>query len=87
MTFIRVGQHTINTDAIAHIDWDASRSDWGDGKKAMKVTRIYFLTGGNEYDMPSLCFDAESPESKALKAYFKIPQHSIDIIALFIGNE
>lgn len=72
MQFITLGNYTINTSAIAYIEWEV---------KSLTIIHFQVPIGSSEdsYTM-RLVFRSDSREAQALWEYFKNPRTSQDLV-------
>lgn len=83
--FIKLGNYTINTSAIAYIDWNCPlRIGYGDEGVTHYRVRVYFLSiPVSREDEPGvyyLSFSTDSREAQALREYFKNSRISQDLV-------
>lgn len=73
--FLKIGQYTINEQAIAYIDW---------GNDKMPISICLSVTVGDSTNVYSerLIFPAQSQEAKALREYYS-GSRAIDLIKWF----
>lgn len=79
--FIRLGNCTINLNAISHISWDCT-AQVIDGTR-FSLIRLYLGTttgSADNFGMDWLEFGTDSPEGKALVRYFNNPDYVTDLM-------